>query len=131
MQKPSICFLIDNDEEDQEIFSMALQEIDAGISCICANDGVAAIKHLIENENFIPSFIFIDMNMPMMNGKQCLQEIKKIDRLKPIPLYIYSTTADPASIAHVKEMGATDFIIKPSSYKALIESLSALIQNVP
>lgn len=128
MQYALTCFLIDNDEEDQEIFEMALSEIDPNIVCFFANNGVDALKKLNSDIFFIPSFIFIDMNMPLMNGTQCLEEIKKIHRLKHVPIYIYSTAADPQSIAKVKLLGAANFIIKPASIKGLTNLLSKLFQ---
>src|SRR3990170_3272258 len=125
MQKQVSCFLIDNDEDDQEIFNMALKEMDPSISCVVVNDGISAIEKLATDVSYMPSFIFIDMNMPLMDGKQCLQEIRKIPRLAEVPLYIYSTAANPYSIAEAKELGATDFIMKPSGFRQLVELLSS------
>lgn len=129
MQKQLSCFLIDNDTEDQEIFAMALQAVDEFISCIVADNGVLAIQKLQANPAYIPSLIFIDLNMPLMDGKKCLQEIKKMERLSQVPVYLYSTSADPHSIAEVKAMGAKDFIMKPAGYQQLIDLLSNILQS--
>jgi CheY-like chemotaxis protein len=129
MQPTFTYFLIENDQEDQEIFSMALQEIAPAIACVFAENGVSALSHLKSNPSFVPSKIFIDMNMPLMNGKQCLEAIKKIDYLKEVPVYMYSTTADPISIAEVKSLGAVDFFEKPTSYFDFTVLLSKLISN--
>jgi CheY-like chemotaxis protein len=69
------------------------------------------------------------MNMPLMNGTQCLEEIKKLPRLSKVPVYIYSTAADPLTVAQVKQMGATDFIVKPVSFKELTEILSRILHH--
>ena len=129
MQQPITCFLIDNDEEDQEIFSMALKDADPAIHCIFANDGPDALKKLSKHASFTPSLIFIDMNMPFMDGTQCLEEIKKLQQLKNVPVYIYSTSADPAAVASVKKAGADDFIVKPASIKKLTEILSQILYH--
>lgn len=126
MQTELSCFLIDNDQDDQEIFQMALNEINPGIICVLASDGKMAIEKLT-TESYIPSFIFVDMNMPLMNGKQCLEEIRKIPQLENIPVYIYSTGADPHSIAESKALGATDFLIKPPGFRQLVQLLSTVI----
>ena len=123
------CFLIDNDVDDQEIFCLALQEIDPGITCTIADNGVKALEVINSHSSYIPTFIFMDLNMPLMNGKQCLEELRKIDRISKVPIYIYSTAADPRSIADVKQSGATDFIVKPASFKELTELLATLLQN--
>ncbi len=128
MQKSLSCFLIDNDEDDQEIFSIALREVDPECACIVADNGVAAIEKLAGDPSFVPSFIFVDMNMPLMNGKQCLTEIKKMKHLAGVPVYVYSTAADPYSIVDFKQIGAAGFIAKPSSFKELRNLLSHILQ---
>ena len=129
MQQPITCFLIDNDEEDQEIFDMALKDTYPAIHCIFANDGPDALQKLTTHTSFIPSLIFIDMNMPFMDGVQCLQEIKKLQHLENVPVYMYSTSADPAVVASVKKAGANDFIVKPSSLKKLTDILSEILHH--
>src|SRR5688572_28473345 len=121
---PMKCFLIDDDADDQEIFTMALHEFNESIHCDFANDGVKALEKLTTDNAFIPSCIFIDINMPRMNGVECLSEIRKIKRLNPVPVCMYSTSADPNIVAKTKELGATDFIVKPASISDLTDLLS-------
>jgi PleD family two-component response regulator len=129
MQGPLIFFLIDNDEEDQEIFSLALKEIDPAINCLFGNNCLSAINQLDADTSLIPFMIFIDMNMPLVNGTRCLQKIKSLSRLKEVPVYMYSTGGDPRAVKEAKELGADDFIVKPSSFQGLINILSRLLQN--
>jgi len=65
----------------------------------------------------LPDIIFLDLNMPIMNGTEFLQKIKTIDRLKDIPVVIFSTTSDERATQHVKRLGAMDFITKPDKIK--------------
>lgn len=123
------CFLIDDDADDQEIFGQALENINKSIQCSFASDGVQAIEKLNADPDFIPDFIFIDMNMPRMNGIQCLEAIQKIDRLREVTLYMYSTAADPKSIATTQSLGAREFIIKPSNFNELTKKLSQIFNN--
>jgi DNA-binding NtrC family response regulator len=117
------CFLIDDDPDDQEIFCMALEDMHKKVNCIYVSDGVDALKKL-KDKTQIPDYVFIDMNMPRMNGNQCLKEIKKIDHLKEVPVYMYSTSADPESVAETKRLGAAGFIVKPTSVSELTKTLS-------
>lgn len=123
------CFLIDDDTDDQEIFGQALDSIEKPVECSFANDGVQALEKLNDDKSFIPDFIFIDMNMPRMNGIQCLEAIKKIDRLKEVILYMYSTAADPRTIAETQRLGAVEFIVKPSNFKELTQKLSQIFNH--
>ena len=114
-----ICFLIDDDIDDQEIFYMALQELNRSIDCKFASDGVNALETLTRDELFLPHCIFIDTNMPRMNGVECLEQIKKISRLRNVPVCMYSTSADPNLVAKTKSLGAVDFIVKPADISEL------------
>ena len=120
---PPRCFLIDDDLDDQEIFLIAMQQFDTSIQCDFANDGAQAIGQLKADEANVPGCIFIDLNMPRMNGIECLEQIKELPHLKDVPVCMFSTSADPVSIAKTKALGAVDFIIKPADITALSEML--------
>ena len=123
-----VYFFIDDDTDDQEIFGMAISEVIPGVSCLFANDGIEALDRL-SDPAFCPSCIFIDRNMPRMNGKECLVEIGKIERLKKVPVFIYSTSWDHTLIEECKELGAADFIVKPPGLKALTDRLQQIIYD--
>lgn len=129
MQYPLKCFLIENDLDDQEIFGMALQEAAPEASCVFANSGVEALELLEQDPSFVPSLVIMDMNMPLMDGKECLQALKAMERLREVPVYMYSTTADPLSVAEVKGLGAVDFFEKPTSFQELTALLGQLVQS--
>jgi CheY-like chemotaxis protein len=117
------CFLVDDDTDDQEIFALALEEVDRSISCIVAQDGVQAID-MLSNQDFKPHYIFLDINMPRMNGMQCLEKIRKMSRLQDVPVVMYSTASDPVYYSETKRLGAAEFIVKPASIPALTDALS-------
>jgi len=124
------CFLVDDDLDDQEIFCMALLDLGETVDCIRATDGVQALEALNAEPYLIPDVFFIDMNMPRMNGMQCLQAIKKIDRLRHIPVYMCSTSSDPRVIAETRIAGAADFIIKPSNIAEFTSKLARIMQEL-
>ena len=107
---------------------MAVSEVDTSIECVFANDGIEALQQLDE-DGFLPDCIFIDLNMPRMNGLECLAVIKKIERLQKVPVFIYSTSADPKLVAECKQMGASDFIVKPPGLQLLTDKLKQIIQH--
>jgi CheY-like chemotaxis protein len=120
---PQRCFLVDDDLDDQEIFFMALQQFDEAIQCDFANDGVMAIEILRADKLNVPDCIFIDMNMPRMDGIDCLEQIKKMDHLRAIPVCMFSTSADPTLVARTTMLGAVDFIVKPADISVLSEMI--------
>jgi len=129
MEPTPVCLMIDDDLDDQEIFSLALVNISPFIRCIYANDGIFALEKLNQKPYLIPGLIFMDMNMPRMNGMECLKEIKKINRLWHVPVYMYSTAADMAIINECKHLGATDVIKKSPAMSDLENTLSTILSN--
>lgn len=125
-----ICLLIDDDVDDQEIFALAMDKISFPFVCQVANNGFEALQKL-GKENVLPDYIFLDLNMPRMNGKECLRELKKNARFRNIPVVIYSTSSSQSDINDTKKLGAAAFIIKPFSLDALTEKLNNFFQEQP
>ncbi len=81
--------IVDDDPDDLWLFSV--YEINKGYRCITASNGKEALQ-LLQNAIVKPHYIFMDLNLPVMNGKECLREIKKKPRFADIPVIIYSTS---------------------------------------
>lgn len=124
MKNGKTCFLIDDDIDDQEIFTLVLKSVNPSITCVTASDGIEAVTKLLTESTFNPDYIFLDLNMPRMSGKECLQEIKKIDRLKGTPIVIYSTSSEQKDILETRAMGASDYLEKQSSVSELKNRLA-------
>jgi CheY-like chemotaxis protein len=119
----------DDDSDDSELLVEALEKIDPSIECRMANDGKHALQVLNDFED-LPDYIFLDVNMPVMDGRDCLVELKKDDRYKEIPVVIYSTTKDEDEISDLYELGAVDFLAKPNSFEELYRSLDRMISRL-
>src|ERR1700733_7937530 len=117
------CILIDDDQDDQEIFLMALEKAEAQINCFVAKDGIEGLKTL-SDLSYVPRYIFVDINMPKIDGMECLRQIRKLDHLRNSRVVMYSTSADAGIIRQCKELGADDFLAKPSGLESLVSSLS-------
>lgn len=123
MANPPICLLVDDDLDDHEIFLLAIESIDQPIDFVSATNGFEALDKLTLKTGFVPDYIFLDLNMPRMNGRQCLREIKQQPHLEHVPVVIYSTSSAPADVEATLGMGATAFIQKPSSVADLAKAL--------
>lgn len=117
---------IDDDADDRDFFCSTMQMIEPTIECIFAKDGVDAMELLHENPVLVPDYIFIDMNMPRMDGVECLKELRAIDRLEDAKIYIYSTTVNPKINQEIMSLGAAGILLKPCT----INELSSLLQQV-
>lgn len=118
--------LIDDDTDDQEIFLAALQTVAGSVVCTTAVNGYEALKKLEETE-LKPDLIFLDLNMPLMNGEQFLKEVKQREHLKGLPVIVLSTSSNPDTIQQTKKLGAQDFITKPNSFSELTGLLQAIL----
>jgi len=119
--------LIDDDRDDAELFKEALSEIDSAIGFEHYEDSKTGLKILLDKQAQLPDFIFLDINMPIISGWQCLAEFKKTDHLKHIPVIMFTTSSQLKEREIATELGAAGFITKPSEYKALKQLLSEII----
>ena len=121
--------LIDDDHDDHEIFSIALRELTPFIECTYFDSATEALKNLKEDNTFTPKYIFLDLNMPGMNGIQFLETIKKQEKISQIPVIVYSTSILPREKEKAMQLGAYRFFIKPSSHLQLIVMLKDFFEN--
>ncbi len=128
--EPIICFLVDDDADDQVFFDIAWKKVDKSVQCQFADDGISALKRINNNFSFIPDVIFIDTNMPIMNGVRLLKEIKKIDRLRKVPVYMYSTGNAQRTVDECIQFGATGFIQKQADIKDLLASFRSILDAI-
>ncbi|HYG18212.1 MAG TPA: response regulator [Ohtaekwangia sp.] len=112
----------DDDIDDRDLVLEALREIDPSISCMTATNG-REVLDMLEKGSCLPDYILLDINMPGMNGKECLAALKRNERLKSIPVVIYSTTSDIREIDEYLGLGALTFIRKPHTFTALCAAM--------
>ncbi|MCD6017398.1 MAG: response regulator receiver protein [Bacteroidetes bacterium] len=130
MKEPIKCLIIDDDPDDQEIFLMCIRKISSNIDCLTANSGVDAVGMLKSDKDYVPDYIFLDVNMPRMNGVDCLKKLKSIEKLNRTKILMYSTTSESDIIRETLSLGAVEFIQKPSRTGELKEKLSIIFNIV-
>ena len=120
--------LIDDDEDDRDLFEIALEDLDTEVGFTGVGSCCDALD-ILNNTSETPDFIFLDLNMPQISGKECLASLKESLRLSKIPVIIFSTSSDPRDIKETKELGAIDFITKPNKTSELTTILKNFILN--
>jgi CheY-like chemotaxis protein len=122
--------IVDDDEDDRDLFCDALNIVDRTINCLMARNGEEALNGLKSEVFPRPDLIFLDLNMPRINGVQCLREIKSHPVFQLIPVVIYTTSKVTGDKQITKELGAIYFITKPSSLRELCREIEVAINKV-
>ena len=118
--EPVKVILADDDKEDQELFEQALEKTGVETELTVVNDGQQLVENLKDPKVENPDIIFMDINMPVKDGKQALKEIKKDNELKQIPTVMLSTSGNPKEVQETFDAGASLYITKPHSFKNFI-----------
>lgn len=121
--KPLHILLAEDDADDRELFVEALSVIDPSISIATVQDGEQLMHHLNDPAH-MPDCIFLDLNMPRKNGKECLAELSKNKRTEKIPVFVYTTSLNTKDIDETFRRGAYCFVRKPNSFSELKSVLS-------
>ena len=113
----------DDDEDDKAILVEMMRRIDSTINVVTTENGLDAVKFLetLRSGQTLPACVVLDMNMPIMNGIQTLEAIKKNPVYQSIPVFLFSTSSNPSDVATTNELGAEAFITKPYGQKELLE----------
>ncbi|MCW3077554.1 MAG: rcp1 3 [Bacteroidetes bacterium] len=123
-------FLIgDDDQDDRHFFAIALQSIDPSIICRIAKSGQEVLDTL-KSEEVLPNVLFLDINMPNLNGWDVLLKIKKNPVWKAIPVIMYTTSSYKRDIELATEFGAIGFCTKPDDVNQLKIILKFIIDNI-
>jgi len=124
---PVTIALADDDDDDRELFQEALIEASPHVILQCFNSGLS-LMHAITNSNAnLPGLIFLDLNMPGKNGRECLKEIRLNESLQSIPIIIFSTSFHKKDIDLAYESGANLYFPKPLSFSQQVEMLKKIL----
>ena len=129
MQNTKTLYLIDDDSDDLDFFCEAVHSIDENIICIKSTDSELALNSFRKFDVPVPDMIFLDLNMPLVDGRMFLHEIKRVKPYARVPVIIYSTSAHPKDIEETIEMGAASFLTKPIAMKDLVSNLSEVLTS--
>lgn len=112
-------FLADDDDDDRMLFSDALSKLPLNCEISNFKDGIYLMGQLMVKETKLPDIVFLDINMPLMDGSACLKKIRDTERICKLPVIIYSTSFVKEEIEKYRDMGANCYLPKPASFNQL------------
>ncbi|HWF49288.1 MAG TPA: response regulator [Solirubrobacteraceae bacterium] len=131
--RPVTILLADDDQEDRELARDALQDSKLANEMRFVVDGQDLMDYLRRQGRYAdpavdaprPGIILLDLNMPKMDGREALAEIKADESLRRIPVVVLTTSNDEQDVLRSYDLGVNSFITKPVTFAGLVEAMSA------
>lgn len=117
--------LADDDPVDRELFIEGMKETGIPHRVHQVENGEELINYLNSDEE-TPDFIILDLNMPVMDGRETLKQLKTSETFRRIPVFILSTSNAKFDVEVACYAGANLFLVKPHGFKEIIEMLNNL-----
>jgi CheY-like chemotaxis protein len=131
--KPITILLADDDEEDRMLTADALAESRVLNDFRVVEDGEELLDYLYARGKYsapgaapTPGLILLDLNMPKVDGREALREIKANPSLRRIPIIILTTSKAEEDIYRTYDLGANSFITKPVAFSALVDVMKEI-----
>jgi CheY-like chemotaxis protein len=127
--KPRFILIADDDQEDVELLSEVISQLDATAKMHMVSNGRMIIRYLDESgDDQLPSLIVLDYNMPNMNGAEVLEQLCTNPRYQNIPKIIWSTSNNNNYIKECMDKGATSYFVKPATHKHLQQQAAQMLE---
>ena len=120
--------LADDDKDDRLFFKDVIDQINIKTKLLIFNNGQELMDYLLRPDVVLPHLVFLDLNMPIKNGMECLEEIRKTDPLRNLVVAIYSTSSSEKDIENTFIRGANIYINKPNSFNELKKVIKKIIE---
>jgi CheY-like chemotaxis protein len=118
--------LADDDQDDRLFFQDAVKASGIDVSLHSVTDGEQVISYLATADS-LPDLVFLDLNMPCKNGRECLEEIRKDPQYKNLRVAVYTTSGEDREVANLEELGADIFIRKPNDFNLLCRLMADIL----
>ena len=124
--------LVEDNQNDVELTIEALSEHNLANRVISLSDGVEALDYLLYRDKYAsrerenPAVILLDIKMPRMDGIEVLEEIKKIEELKNIPIVMLTSSREEPDLKKCYSLGVNAYVVKPVNFKDFFEVVKQL-----
>jgi len=129
MNKRGPIIIIEDDKDDQEIFTEIFEELDFDNELLFFNDGVPALEYL-ETSDTEPFLILSDINLPKLNGLELREKIHTNEdlQMKCIPYLFFSTSAEQKHVIEAYSQSVQGFFVKPRKYSELKSTIKKIVE---
>jgi CheY-like chemotaxis protein len=126
--------LADDDPDECMIFTQCLEEVMPDSKITCVEDCKGLLAYLENGDgngdgNANPDLVFLDLNMPLTSGQECLQKVIQSKFLNKVPIIVYSTASRANIVEECYRIGASMYVVKPSDTRKLRETIEAVVKR--
>ena len=122
MKNEFTIFYTDDDPEDLEFFKEIVEGIDEDLVVVTQSNGQELLSAL-DNPPPAPQLVFLDINMPGMNGYDILSKLRALGSHNELPIIMFTTSTDTEAISKSRELGATYYLPKSGAFDGLKKSI--------
>lgn len=119
--------LIEDDAIEVMKLERAISKLGVDHQLIKARDGEEALQ-LLQSGSSLPDIVFLDLNMPRINGIDFLKELKADERLKFLPTIILTTSANRKDMLECYNIGVAGYLIKPLKYDDYVNKIKIALE---
>lgn len=130
---PIIILMAEDDSDDRLLASEALTESRVNNDLHFVMDGIDMLEYLRREGRYAnphcsprPNLILLDLNMPRMDGREALGELKSDPNFRWIPVVVLTTSKTEEDVLRSYELGAASYCTKPANFAQLVELMSSL-----
>jgi len=129
MQQPYM-LIAEDDQDDQFLLNAAFRESRLAVQVHFVQNGKEVLRHLegISDNSRLPDLIVLDLNMPLLDGRQTLLRLKSCARYNTIPVIILTTSLSEKEKADCLRLGAANFLFKPPGYEKILTTARYLYE---
>ncbi len=129
---PYTIVMADDDEDDCLLAQDAMQAAGSEYSCYTVGDGQELLNYLRNEGEYkdrqtrhLPSVILLDLNMPILDGRETLKRLKHDPILRKIPVVILSTSGNDADVEDGYKLGASSYMVKPNDFQSMVNIMKS------
>lgn len=126
MRSSKPVLLVEDDDVDAMTITRAVDDLEIAGALTRVTDGEEALKHLRSQDNDKPCIIFLDLNMPRMNGAEFLKVVKADDTLKRVPIIVLTASKEQCDIVGSFDLCVAGYIVKPVDYERFVQALKTI-----
>lgn len=128
--KIPVVLLVEDDSDDRLLAREAWEETGLEAELRFVENGAEMLDYLQHRGAYAsaesaprPSLVLLDLNLPRMDGREALREIRRDPALKRMPVVVFTTSRADTDIVTMYELGANSYIAKPTAFEALVRTM--------